>query len=104
MQVFDNLMLISLHCRILWKNTWGSNILITICIFNNFHLFFLEIKCEPPWVPKNGQVRIRKGTYDLAIFECDEGYQLKPDIHVLVCTDEGKWNETEPSCIGEIKT
>ena len=66
-------------------------------------LFSLEIACEPPWVSNNGHVRIHKGAKDLAIFDCDEGYQLKPNISALECTDEGLWNGIEPTCTGEIK-
>lgn len=58
------------------------------------------ITCEAPFTPRNGQVRIRKsGTAAYALFECDEGYRLEPDVSTLFCNDQGNWNITEPKCI-----
>ena len=63
-------------------------------------LIITEITCESPFTPKHAQVSIRKlGSKATALFECDEGYQLEPNIPTIFCTEKGTWNEVMNSSL-----
>ena len=62
----------------------------------------VEVQCDSPLVPKNGDVILRRANYGaLVSFECDAGYHLVGD-RVLRCELSGNWNGTEPRCQGRI--
>ena len=56
----------------------------------------LEKNCGHPDSIGLGSVSV-KG--DVAVFECDEGYEPSPGDQTLVC-DEGGWLGTPPVCSG----
>ena len=35
---------------------------------------------------------------DIAIFKCDPGYMLTPEIQYSICTANGTWSNNEPTC------
>ena len=36
----------------------------------------------------------------LAVYECEDGFELVPDIPFRRCEESGEWSEVEPACAG----
>ncbi len=59
-----------------------------------------EIECDPPYVPKNGAIQLRRATFGATVvFECDDGFELHGN-QTLRCMQDGYWNGIEPKCKG----
>lgn len=63
-------------------------------------MFLAEIKCDPPFPPRNGGIQLRNARFGATVvFYCDEGYELVGNSS-LRCMDDGYWNGIEPKCRG----
>ena len=61
----------------------------------------IEIMCGNLTVPENGRLTLSDGTLfgSKAAYSCFIGYILN-GTNVRLCTANGTWNDTDPSCIG----
>ena len=60
-----------------------------------------EIKVCRELTLANGKINVSSDVSqngDIAIFQCDPGYMLTPEIQFSICTENGTWSDDEPTC------
>ena len=57
------------------------------------------VDCGAPNNPENGDVTFTLTVYNaIAVYSCDDGYNLVPSETFRTCQDDGNWSEDDRAC------